>query len=226
MLRVAVLAVFLFASVVNAQESWLKIATKTLSQTRVQVNVQTNLPDGAWLGAQFIHSQQKPNDPALDSILERQKVKAGKAIFVLDMDKSTSTMPSGKWQITVFYSPLWRENQVVHEKYQLTYRKQSKELFLKAHGIDYKYWLSARARGHQFFTEINNGNINSYKAFLRLWDLNRMSKEYGPYTKFNPNKGNAEAAAIYYFQYLDMQFAVNKEGQLINMGSGRVLSSK
>ncbi|MFC4637735.1 hypothetical protein [Deinococcus hohokamensis] len=87
------------ASTSQAASSQIRAVAKVTGPWSARVSITTNLPDGVSLGATFKLVEMKGGDPALGTSLHRAVVKGGKATFVLDEWKASSTIPKGKYLI-------------------------------------------------------------------------------------------------------------------------------
>lgn len=203
--KASVLALTLVSSA-SAGTAWLAATVHVTGSYTATINVTTSLPDGVTLAAKLVFNGAKAADPALDTKLYKVKVQNGRATINMDESRSMTSLPTGSYKVTIFYSPIMLENQKYFMKGYKDYN--SKDLLIKLVGdkLNYSEILGARPafdRAKATYLQMPV-EMDTQKVLSNF-------KRYGNYevVKFT---GSAGLGNAYYFKKID--------GTLVIFGPG------
>lgn len=177
----------------------LKVQATVTGAYTVKARITTTLPDGVFLGVRLKFRGAQGSDPALGTKLWRAKVKNGQVSLTLDERQATTSLPKGTYDLTVFYSSLWPENQTFFQKGLKEYLKASAPVTLQADGLDYRAIRAADALSERVWEGYRDHPIGTTAAqYLAYF------QQYGaPEVIAQPGGGRA-----YYFPKLDLTYVV------------------
>ena len=189
-------------------------ATVTGAYT-VKARITTTLPDGVSLGVHLKFRGARGSDPALGTKLWRAKVKNGQVSLTLDERQATTSLPKGTYDLTVFYSSLWPENQPFFQKGLKGYVTASTPVTLQGDGLNYRAIRAADPMFERVW-EAYRKQPASMTPVQRLASF----QPYGPPEVIRlPNKGSG--ARAYYFPKIDATYAVMGDQETI-FARGRI----
>lgn len=198
---------------------WIKAEGHSTSSTTVEVEIDSNLPDGAVLAVDLSLQGQDDDDVFIGTSFKKVSIRDGAAHLTLDGSKSVyprnSNLPSGTYDLAATFHPRWDENKRI------------------ASSIGVKEEISG-VGSVRLLGSGESSSDASLRAERRKWVMLNVHSGM----KWNPSEwqtrfghwqeqkleggGNPNILKLYYFPALDMTLIVNAlKGEIITWRDGR-----
>lgn len=211
-----------FALPSNAAEKyWIKVSPKVEGAYKITANATTNLPDGVIIYANGYYAGLGDEDPAIGFNGGNVAVKGGKAVFVIEADKtaepSKELIIKGEYELHVCFSPFWDENQAAAQKLSITNSIETiQKLHLVGNGKDKKaidIYIKRQKSKDWVMQEVYPGT---------RWDTKLFTKKLGLYKTYDPKNLNPKVVKMFYFSDVDMTLIVNvRKGEIMAWRDGK-----
>ena len=202
--------VFTLAFAVNSFAATPKLDFTPIVQGnfQVQIDINTDLSDGAVLSASLSRHGLSDNDPFIGTDFVKITVNNNKASVFIDAEKnarpSVSAIMKGTYDLEVSFHPRWKENKTIADGLgvadtitvvkviQLNGNGKGDEEFAK-----HKQELEGRA---WVMGEVFQG---------MKWNEKFWQNKFGKPGVYNSTAGNPHVLKMYYFKKIDMTIMVN-----------------
>ncbi|WP_455064078.1 hypothetical protein [Prevotella fusca] len=208
----ALLFLLVYATTSQSAQSKIDISPRVKGDYKVQVDISTDLPDGALLNVYLQRHGLQDDDPSVGTEYEDVSVKEGKASVLIDAEStanpSTEWIVQGKYDVVVSF-PLnfWQESNLkIGQKLGFSEGddiKAVKTISLKGNGQPQKVLgqLLQKEKGRRWVMSNVHGGYP--------WDPVFWSKKFGSWENFDPPTGNPKILRRMYFPSIDMTLLVN-----------------
>ena len=99
----------------SGEQAFVKTSGKVTGDHTIEVEIETNIPFDFETGVSLSLTGQSNDEIAIGTNMKKLMVSKGKTFTTFDVREHSEGIPSGEYELSAMFYPLWQENKVITE---------------------------------------------------------------------------------------------------------------